>query len=105
MARVNETLLAGALDKVHEVVEVARQVGDDDGLLMCIRLGGRPDLEEFFKGADAARQDQEDIRACHHFNLALDHGLYNEELGEALQRGLGLREVSRNDTRYSSPVL
>jgi hypothetical protein len=102
---INETLFAGALDKIHKVVEIARQVGDDDRLLMGIGLGGRPDLEEFFKGADATGQNQKDIRSRHHLNLALDHGLYNEELGEALQRGLGLREVSRNNPRHGRPAL
>jgi len=81
----------------HGVIK-ARGVEQEDGL--GVDLEGLPGqyLEEFFKGAEAAGQDDEGVGALSHERLARVHGVGDVELGETVVGDLEIDEDLGDDT-------
>ena len=95
-------------DLVHErqqPVEVAIEVGQHNRLVVGSSLPAGPDFKELLERANATGQDEEGLALLHHADLALDHGLDHLQVGQAMQHGLGLHEVARNNAHHMPPLL
>src|SRR5471032_1507605 len=103
--RVGETAGHDRLQERLQRLPIAALVDDHDRL--GVQAEGPPgqDLEEFLQGADAARQDDEGVRALEHLQFALVHGLDDHGFGEILVARLTLQQEARDDAHDLAAAL
>ena len=102
--RPDELLLRRMPQELQQMIEVALDVEDADGLRLQLQLQPGNHLEHFFERAIAARQHDEPIAAIGHRALALMHRLDDLQLGEAAVCNLGPHQVPRDDANDIAAV-
>lgn len=82
----HETLLRHPVEEGDEIVVIAIDIQQADGMGVLPELGPGPHLEQFLHRADATRHGDEAFRQLHHQGLAGMHGLDDVQVG---QTGMG----------------
>ena len=92
------------VEEGEELVVEAVDVEQDDGLL--VKLEGLPseDLEHFFEGAKATREDEKGISLLTHEGLAGVHGVGDVELGDAVVGDFEIDEDLGDDAYDAASV-
>jgi hypothetical protein len=91
---------AGRDDMLEERGErrpVARDIDDEDRLLVQPELTPRQDFDRFVERADTARQHRERIGALGHDAFALMHIGDDDKLAETAMGGLAMLQMHRDD--------
>ena len=91
----HEAFVYGVVEKLDQLVVVAGGVEQGAGFLVVAELAPGPDLEQLFKGADAAGQGDKAVRQVGHHGLALVHGADFVQGGQAFVGQFALDQVAR----------
>src|SRR2546422_2717976 len=93
----HEALAHGVAEESEEVVPVARDVHEADGLPVDAELGPREDLQGLLEGPEPARQRHEAVGEARHQGLALVHAGHDVEVTQPRMGQLRGHQAARDD--------